>query len=494
MNLITGILSKVIGLPEPTLRLLLTLILGYPIAHFYKKLHLSEHAKSTEEDRNQYILLSGLGLNFFFNGFQIYHSIITVLVSYALCLILGEHLRNRLWAATGVWVFNALYLLGGYYYMETDEYDITWTMTQCILCLRMMGFGFDYYDGRKTVTVAGPPSKEQPDNKAAIRETELAKRPSALPLSFMADTPLVQLPSLQHLAAYVFFPAAFVVGPQFSFSLYRKWLKNEDSDVDHEEKQRAQKAHIVRSVLLAILYLGLQQVIGSQYSTAYLLTEEYQSMCLIKRAFFFCLAGKFAFNKYIGIWLLTEGAITSFGISYDGQDAEGLARFGGLANTDPVRFETATSIDHVISAFNINTNLWSKYYVFKRLKFLNNKTASQFGTLAFLAIWHGFHSIYFTTFLLEFLFVLCEGVLGKRLSPLVKQHTRKNEIYCYLWKFVTWITCQATCAYGIVGFELLKMGRAYTAYKSVWFVGHIAMVVILVGDKYLVKVSHTKKK
>jgi lysophospholipid acyltransferase 5 len=38
-----------------------------------------------------------------------------------------------------------------------------------------------------------------------------------------------------------------------------------------------------------------------------LLTEEYQSFCFLKRALIFTVAGKFAYNKYIGIWLLTEG-------------------------------------------------------------------------------------------------------------------------------------------------------------------------------------------
>ncbi|KAG1049819.1 hypothetical protein G6F46_005199 [Rhizopus delemar] len=491
MNIITSLLSKAIGLPEPTLRLLLTILLGYPAAHFYKKLYCSQDSpKTSRADRNQYILWTGLALNFFFNSFQIVHSLVTITVSYGLCLFLGERLQNRTWAATAVWVLNAVYLLAGYYWMETDEYDITWTMTQCILCLRLMGFGFDYLDGRHPVTVATAAKQASTEDptQVAMRQTELKKAPAALPLSFMADTPLPRLPSFSFVMAYALYPAAFAVGPQFSFSLYDQWLDQVDLELspeDREEKERAQSAYVLRSVLLAIAYLGLQQVVGSRYSTAYLLTEDYQSLCFLKRAFFFCLAGKFAFNKYIGIWLLTEGAIASFGISYDGKDSNGLARFGGLANTDPGRFETATSIDHVISAFNINTNLWSKYYVFKRLKFLGSKSASQFGTLAFLAIWHGFHSVYFTTFLLEFLFVLCESKLRKRLVPLLEPYTEKNEIYFYAWKCLAWVTCQVTCAYGIVGFELLKFGRSWTAYKSVGFIGHLAILVIFAADNYL---------
>ncbi|KAG1065388.1 hypothetical protein G6F42_026839 [Rhizopus arrhizus] len=148
---------------------------------------------------------------------SIYHSLVTVAVSYGICLVVGEQMKDRKLAAAGVWIFNAMYLLLGYYYMQTDDYDITWTMTQCILCLRMMGFGFDYYDGRKLVPVAGPPSQtelkttpKEELNKTAIRETANKKPPAALPLSFLADTPLVELPSFIDMLAYAMFPSAFL--------------------------------------------------------------------------------------------------------------------------------------------------------------------------------------------------------------------------------------------------------------------------------------------
>ncbi len=160
----------------------------------------------------------------------------------------------------------------------------------------------------------------------------------------------------------------------------------------------------------------------------------------------------------------------------------------------PGQFETATSIDHVIGAFNINTNLWSKYYVFKRLKFLGSKEASQFGTLFFLAIWHGFHIMYFVTFALEFLYVQCELTLRKRLLPTVQPYIKKNDAYWYIWKGVAWIACQLTITYSIVGFELLKVGKAWAAYKSVWFIGHFAIVLVLGGGAYLPKPKAIAKK
>ena len=44
-------------------------------------------------------------------------------------------------------------------------------------------------------------------------------------------------------------------------------------------------------------------------------------------------------------------------------------------------FEGASMMQHMIDSFNINTNAWVMHYVYKRLRFLNNKHMSQFGAL-----------------------------------------------------------------------------------------------------------------
>jgi lysophospholipid acyltransferase 5 len=301
MNPITGLLGKITGVPEPTLRLLVTLLLSYPTAAYYNHKFMNPKVNSSVEERNQFILIAGLCLNLFFNGISIYHSLVTVGVTYGICLIVGENMGDRKLAAGGVWIFNALYLLLGYYFMQTDDYDITWTMTQCILCLRMMGFGFDYYDGRTKQAAKKAPT---PHPAGEIKPA------NPLPLSFQADTPITQFPSPQEILAYSVFPSAFLVGPQFSFSLYKKWLNDTGATLtaeQREERDRAQTLYVWRSAVLAVIYLGLQQTIGVTYSTSYLLTEEYKSFCFLKRALIFTIAGKFAYNKYIGIWLLTEG-------------------------------------------------------------------------------------------------------------------------------------------------------------------------------------------
>ncbi|KAI8088853.1 MBOAT, membrane-bound O-acyltransferase family-domain-containing protein [Halteromyces radiatus] len=471
------------GIPESTARLLLTVILGYVAAFYYDKLYIhhpndkinQSKYQPTASDRNTFILITGLLLSVSFSGWTVIHSLVTTALSYGICLFVGESLQNRVAACALVWVTNAIYLLGGYYYMATDEYDISWTMPQCILCLRLMGFGFDYMDGGNKVN--SKPGTTVSNN--------------SLPMSFDIDTPLYTLPPFEQVMAYCYFPAAFLVGPQFSFSLYRRWVDNPNflgkTVTDWDETYKAQRRYMVRCLLLAIFYLGMQQLVGASYPSSYLLTSEYQQLPFLRRCWTFLVTGKFIYNKYLGIWLLTEGACALFGITYDGEDEEGNAKFGGLANTLPLQYETATTIDDVIGSFNINTNLWTKYYVFKRLKWFGNKSLSQGASLFFLAVWHGFHFNYFTTFSLEFLYTQCESVLRRHLMPVVTPLISKNSIYRCIWKGLAWMTCSMTLNYAVVGFDLLQTSKAWTAYRSVYFIGHLLIPLILVSDKMLPK-------
>jgi hypothetical protein len=47
-------------------------------------------------------------------------------------------------------------------------------------------------------------------------------------------------------------------------------------------------------------------------------------------------------------------------------------------------------------------------YVFKRLRFLGNKTVSQCSTLFYLALWHGLDTGYYMCFFLEFIYLTTE--------------------------------------------------------------------------------------
>ena len=47
------------------------------------------------------------------------------------------------------WLGNMGYLLGAYSIYATENYDIDWTMAQCVLCLRLIGFAVSWSRTKK---------------------------------------------------------------------------------------------------------------------------------------------------------------------------------------------------------------------------------------------------------------------------------------------------------------------------------------------------------
>ncbi|CAB0017009.1 unnamed protein product [Nesidiocoris tenuis] len=93
-----GSLANAVGIGEPALKLLLSILFGYPIAIVYRTVIVGKPPAI----QHAYMIACGLLLGF----------------------------------------YNF-----GYCYTSTDSYDIVWTMPHCILTLRLTGLAFDLYDG-----------------------------------------------------------------------------------------------------------------------------------------------------------------------------------------------------------------------------------------------------------------------------------------------------------------------------------------------------------
>jgi lysophospholipid acyltransferase 5 len=108
----------------------------------------------------------------------------------------------------------------------------------------------------------------------------------------------------------------------------------------------------------------------------------------------------FGFEPFLNISALISG------LTFVSRDEKtGKEDWSGCANIKLRIFENTYSFGDYVSSFNVQTNLWVFQYVYKRLKFLNNRSVSHISALLFLAVWHGFHSGYYMTFFMEFMLI-----------------------------------------------------------------------------------------
>uniref|UniRef100_UPI00398F8D7B uncharacterized protein n=2 Tax=Pristiophorus japonicus TaxID=55135 RepID=UPI00398F8D7B len=252
---------------EAALKLFVSLVLGYPFAFFHRRFLHGTQPYVT----HFYNSFLGLWMAYFNFGGQLVHSLVCVLFQFLVLRLMGRRITG---VATS-FIFQMIYLLAGYYYTATDQYDIKWTMPHCVLTLKLIGLSLDYYDGGKDQAKL---SKEQ---QTHALEGEV---------------------SLAAVVGYAYFYGAFLVGPQFSMRSYQKMTAGQLTDT---------AGHVPNSVLPAMkrLLLGMTYVTGytltkSYFPDDYLLTSEFANQSLGYKCLFIALWGKVTLSKYVSCWLV----------------------------------------------------------------------------------------------------------------------------------------------------------------------------------------------
>nr|XP_003701017.1 PREDICTED: lysophospholipid acyltransferase 5 isoform X1 [Megachile rotundata] len=454
-------LSETLNASEAAIRLLISILLGLPIAlvhrhTLYGKSPILQHL---------YFSFVGLLICYWNYEFSTIHSATSLCITYLILKIFeGSFLSVLI-----TFVFNMSYLLYGYFMTSTDDYDIKWTMPQCVLTLRLIGLAFNLLDGKS------------PEGKLSASQKQVA---------------LKEQPSFLEVAAFIYFPGSFLVGPQFSMKRYLDFVNGrliDDSVTEGDIKLPDCVVPGIRRILFGFVYVILYQLGTLYIPDQYMLSAEFEKHSFLKRLFLIGFWGHINLYKYICCWLFTEGVCTTFGLTYNGKDKKNRPIWDGCENVKLLTFETATRFNHYIMSFNINTNHWCAEYIYKRLKFMGSKIYSQFFTLVFLAVWHGFHSGYYVCFFMEFIIMYAERDLTQilekqeKLQDLMKNHL---ELRIAFWIF-TKIYTDLFMGYSLVPFILLSYSRYHQLYSSVYYCGHIIYLsypfLSILLKKFLIK-------
>lgn len=450
-------LSTSLGASEQALRLIISIFLGYPLALFYRRFLFYKDSYLI----HLYHTVSGLSIAYFNFGNQLCHSLLCVVLQFFILRLMGRTVT----AVLTTFCFQMAYLLAGYYYTATGNYDIKWTMPHCVLTLKLIGLAVDYYDGGKEESTLSPEQQN-----FAIRG----------------------VPSLLEVAGFSYFYGAFLVGPQFSMNHYLKLVRGQLSDRPGSLPSSTIPA--LKRLSLGLVYLVGYTALSPHISEEYLLTDDYDKRDFWFRCMYLLVWGKFVLYKYVACWLVTEGVCILTGLGFNGYDENGEPKWDACANMKVWLFETTPRFTGTIASFNINTNAWVSRYFFKRLKFLGNKELSQGLSLLFLALWHGLHSGYLVCFQMEFLIVLVERQVSAliRDSPLLSSLaaiTILQPLYYLVQQTLHWLFM----GYSMAAFCLFTWDKWYKVYKSIYFLGHVFFLSLLFILPYVHKVMVPRK-
>jgi len=434
-------LASTVGASEAGLKLVLGQLAGYPLLIFYRH-HLAHRETNLQ---HLYFFLSGLLLGHWVVGEGVTHNLYTIGATYLLLQLCGGTLLSVCLS----FILNITYLLAGYWYNGL-EYDVSWTMPQCVLCLRLIGLTWDVYDGQRLKM--DPKSLSEDQTRAA----------------------LVTSPNILEMLSHCYFVGGYFVGPQFTMKKYQEVLTKEYQD---NLPSPGPLGFGLKRLALASGYMALH-VVGSLFlPELWPITSSYSDCSILVRLLLLPLWCKFILAKYLSLWLMAEGVCAISGLSYlppSNQEREEEPDWKGCANVKLRTLESATWFHHYVAAFNINTNAWCMNYIFKRLKFMESRMISQTATLCFLAVWHGWHSGYYLTFFNEFIVISFEKDFSKVWKASAKAaHWREHPAYDTIVTIIGWSYVLFFLPHCFLPFPLLGWSRYWPAYQGLYFIEYL---------------------
>lgn len=435
----TASLAATLGTGEVGLVFVLGQMIGYPVMMFFRRF-VSDKPTILQ---HLYFFFTGLLAALWVIGPDVVHSLSAILATFLLLVCAGGTLTSVVVS----FIFNFGYLLVGYFYTESEGYDICWTMPHCVLCLRLIGLTFDCYDGER--------SRQKGESVLSKDQQEAA---------------ILELPSLLEMLSQSFFIGGYFVGPQFPMKKYRRFVRPDYT----ASLPCSPLPYALNRFTLGICYMAIH-IAGSIYlPPEWPASEQFMELSLVSRLLLLPLWCRFILAKYLFAWLNAEGVCVLSGLSFNGVHENGFVDWKGCANVKVKRLETSTKFGHIIESFNINTNHWVAVYIYKRLKFMGSRTVSQVVTLFFLAVWHGSHVGYYLTFANEFITIKVEReFLGLWNKSEKVERWMKDPLLARMSKVGGWLCVIFILPHCFISFALLTYSKFFTGYANTYFLMYI---------------------
>ncbi|XP_029109832.1 lysophospholipid acyltransferase 2b isoform X1 [Scleropages formosus] len=176
--------------------------------------------------------------------------------------------------------------------------------------------------------------------------------------------------------------------------------------------------------------------------------------------------------KYYFVWTLADAINNAAGFGFNGYNKDGSPRWDLISNLRILNIEFATSFKMFLDNWNIQTAHWLKRVCYERCPY--NPTAA---TFLLSAMWHGAYPGYYLTFVTGILVTLAARAMRHNVRPYFLGSPTHKLVY----DIITWAGTQIAICYTVVPFVLLSVAPSLKFYRSWYFCGHIACLLLAVA-------------
>ncbi|XP_030947284.1 lysophospholipid acyltransferase 1-like [Quercus lobata] len=445
MELQLDSMAGAIGVSVPVLRFLLCFVTTIPVSFLWRFVpgRLAKHL---------YSAVSGFLLSYLSFGFSSnLHFLVPMLLGYASMVLF----RSRCGVLTFFLGFG--YLIGCHvYYMSGDawkEGGIDATGALMVLTLKVISCAINYNDGLL---------KEE-----GLSETQKKNR-------------LIKLPSLIEYFGYCLSCGSHFAGPVYEMKDYLNWTEGKGI-WSHSENGPSPSPYgaMVRALLQAAFCMALYLYLVPQHPLSRFTDPIYQGWGFWKRLSYQFMAGFTARWKYYFIWSISEASIIISGLGFTGwtESSPPKPRWDRAKNVDILGVEFAKSAVELPLVWNIQVSTWLRRYVYERLV-PRGKKAGFFQLLAtqtVSAVWHGLYPGYIIFFVQSALMIAGSRVIYRWQQAIPPTMGLFKKILVFLNFAYTVLVLNYSC----VGFMVLSLHETIASYGSVYFIGTIVPIVLI---------------
>ncbi|TYG79313.1 hypothetical protein ES288_D02G129100v1 [Gossypium darwinii] len=450
-------MAAAIGVSVPVLRFLLCFVATIPVSFLWRFVPgtLPKHVYSAFSGVVVSYLSFGISSNLLF--------LVPMLLGYAAMLLY----RPKCGIITFFLSFG--YLIGCHvYYMSGDawkEGGIDATGALMVLTLKVISSAINYNDGLL---------KEED-----LREAQKRYR-------------LVKLPSLIEYFGYCLCCGSHFAGPVFEMKDYLEWTEGKgiwapsDKGLSPSPYGATFRALVQAGISMAVyLYLVPYHPL-SRFSE-----PVYQEWGFWRKLSFQYMSGFTARWKYYFIWSISEASIIISGLGFSGwtESSPPKPKWDRAKNVDIPGVELAKSAVVLPLVWNIQVSTWLRHYVYERLITKGKKPGffQLLATQTVSAVWHGLYPGYMLFFVQSALMIA-----GSRVFYRWEQATNMGLVKKAL-VFINFAYTLLILNYSAVGFLVLSLHESLALYGSVYYVGTILPItLILLG--YIIPAKPARSK
>ncbi|KAG1828849.1 MBOAT, membrane-bound O-acyltransferase family-domain-containing protein [Suillus variegatus] len=342
------------------------------------------------------------------------------------------------------------HVIRAFYNLSYETFEVTGP--QMVLTMKLTTFAWNVWDGRTA-----------PEN---LDKWQLQKR-------------VTKYPTLLEFLGYSFYFPGVLVGPYLDYASYISLI---DESLFEGKRSPSSTRSIPdgrKRVAYRKMLTGL--VLSPSFYYAIVITPWFMTQGFLYRMVYFQLSGFIERSKYYAIWTLTEGASILTGLGFTGYGPSGESTWEGAANVKVLEIELPSNFKVLLDSWNINTNIWLRECIYKRVTPKGKKPGFRSSMLTFAtsAFWHGIATGYYLTFFFGG-FITTAGRLCRAPTTITKR------IYDLTGTFVSILILNYVAA----PFMLLNFTDSIEAWRRLhwygfWMIGSTLAFFWLGGSTFL---------